>query len=306
MARFINPDPQYLDGDGVPLVNGKLTFYAAGTNTKIITYADELESTPNTNPVLLDAAGRVPNVFFSGSARVILTADNLTTGQVGVQIFDRDPVGGEKELGDFTLWDSVVTYNFNDIVEGSNAKFYISLSNVNQGNDPVSTPAEWTQINFLGVYNTNQSYSIGNVAQTADGNCWASQIDNNVGNNPSVDSGTNWLPAIDGSKVPEVIALEALNVWINKAVDFTIVVRESYQIDASGGTVDAAMPTTLVIGNVITAHNESISTNTVLITNPSFTIKGPSGTIAAGTDMELAAGDTVKMVAKSTTILEVV
>ena len=169
MSRFTNPVPQYLDGAGNPLVNAKLTFFASGTSTLITTYADDLETIANANPILLDASARVPNAWYSGSARVILTADNLTTGQCGVQIWDRDPVGGENEAGDFSLWVTTIDYSLNDIVEGSDNKFYKSLANANQGNDPTVSPANWEQVNFLGVYNVSKSYSIGDVAQTAEG-----------------------------------------------------------------------------------------------------------------------------------------
>ena len=208
MSRFTNPVPQYLDGAGNPLVNAKLTFFASGTSTEIITYADELETIPNANPILLGSDARVPNAWYSGSARVVLTADDLTTGQCGVQIWDRDPVGGENEAGDFSLWVTTIDYDLNDIVEGSDNKFYKSLSNANQGNDPTLSPSEWEQINFLGVYNANKSYSIGDVSQTTNGNLWASQTNLNASNDPTADNGTNWLPAVSGVNIAEVEALE--------------------------------------------------------------------------------------------------
>ncbi len=304
MARYENPVEQYLDGAGNPLVNGKLFFFKSGTNSQLATFKDEIESIPNAQPVELDAAGRVPNIFFSGSAKVVLVADDLSTGETGKQIFERDPVGGEKELGDFTLWDAQVIYDVNDIVEGSNGKFYISLVNANQADNPVTpSPTKWSEIRFLGIYNVNISYAIGDVTQTTDGNLWKSLKAVNLNNDPSTDSGTNWIPAIDGDKIPQIIAL---TTWINQAANFTIVVGESYQVDGSSGTVDAAMPAALAVGDVITVHNESISTNKVQLTNPSFSIKGIAGTAAAGTDLELEPGDTVKLVAKTTLILEVV
>tara|TARA_R110002096_G_scaffold262016_1_gene455531 strand:- start:394 stop:1161 length:768 start_codon:yes stop_codon:yes gene_type:complete len=151
----------------------------------LITYKDQLEETPNTHPVLTDAAGFVPNIFFSGSAKlVVLDVDD-------VQYIERDPVGGEKELGDFTYWDSVVTYDRNDIVEGSDGNFYISIASGNQANDPVTSPESWSEIRFLGVWNTNVVYSIGEVVQTDNGDLWKA-ISSQSGNNPATDDGTNW------------------------------------------------------------------------------------------------------------------
>ena len=84
MARFGDFD-QYLDDAGDPLVEGKLYFYESGTTTPKTTFADINNSIPNTNPVLLSAAGRQPNIFFDGVAKVILTDND------DVQIAVRDP-----------------------------------------------------------------------------------------------------------------------------------------------------------------------------------------------------------------------
>jgi len=190
LSRFINPVPEYRP-------NSQLFFFKAGTNTQLVTYKDEIESIPNSQPVLCDSAGNTPNVFYQGSAKLIVLDEN------DVQYIERDPVGGDTELGNFTLWETTVTYDLNDIVEGSNGKFYISLSNSNTANDPTTTPTEWVEIRFIGVWNTNVTYSIGDVVQTSDGNLWKA-LTATAGNDPSADDGTNWTSAIDGSKIPEV------------------------------------------------------------------------------------------------------
>jgi hypothetical protein len=91
-----------------------------------------------------------------------------------------------------------------------------------------------------------------------------------------------------------------------KSSSFTIIAGERYSIDSSGGAINAAMPASLVIGQLLTVHSQTISSNTVLISNPLFTIRGASGTIPAGTDLELKAGDTAQLVAVTTLILGVV
>ena len=49
---------QYFDNSGLPLANGKLCTYLAGTLTPLATYTDATLVTVNTDPVLLNAAGR--------------------------------------------------------------------------------------------------------------------------------------------------------------------------------------------------------------------------------------------------------
>jgi len=289
MARFVSPIT-----DMKP--NGSLRFFKSGTNSTLVTYKDELETPGLENPVIVPvlANGNIQNVFFSGSAKVIYL------DEFGVQYAERDPVGGDRELGDFSLWDAAVTYDINDIVETSDGKFYQSLSNGNVGNDPTITPTSWKEIRFIEMWNENIVYAFGKVVQTVDGNLWKAVV-STVGNDPSTDSGANWLPAIDDVKIPAIISLK----WIAKDSDFTAVSGESYQIDASSNTVNVTIPT-LAANNDFTFHNETASTFKVQILNPLYTINGPNGSFLAGTDIELAAGDSVQMVAKSTSILEIV
>jgi len=51
---------QFLDNAGNVLTGGKIFTYAAGTTTPQVTYTTSLGSIPHPNPIILDAAGRVP------------------------------------------------------------------------------------------------------------------------------------------------------------------------------------------------------------------------------------------------------
>ena len=50
---------QFFDNSGAVLTGGLLYTYTAGTTTPVTTYQDSAGSTPNANPVVLDASGRV-------------------------------------------------------------------------------------------------------------------------------------------------------------------------------------------------------------------------------------------------------
>lgn len=52
---------QFFDSNGNPLAGGKLYSYAAGTTTPQITYTSATGLTANTNPIILNSAGRVPS-----------------------------------------------------------------------------------------------------------------------------------------------------------------------------------------------------------------------------------------------------
>lgn len=64
MAVFLSPvggaGAQFFDNNGNPLTGGKLYTYAAGTTTPQATYTSAAGATFHTNPIVLDAAGRVP------------------------------------------------------------------------------------------------------------------------------------------------------------------------------------------------------------------------------------------------------
>jgi hypothetical protein len=54
----VSPSFQFFDSSGNPLVSGKLYIYLAGTTTPTNTWADKTQLTLNTNPIILNAAGR--------------------------------------------------------------------------------------------------------------------------------------------------------------------------------------------------------------------------------------------------------
>lgn len=70
-VAYLTPSPiqRFFDNNGLPLVGGLLTTYAAGTTTPIVTYVDSTGTTQNTNPITLNARGEcslwlLPNVGY--------------------------------------------------------------------------------------------------------------------------------------------------------------------------------------------------------------------------------------------------
>jgi hypothetical protein len=114
LSRFVLP---YADvGAGIrPSSGAKLFFYATGTSTPKSTFTDATGSTANTNPVIANANGVFPAIFFNGSFNVALKDSN------DVQIWTADPVNS-KEVGTVyaTTLDLIASEqasNSNDIVE---------------------------------------------------------------------------------------------------------------------------------------------------------------------------------------------
>lgn len=79
--RLVNPDLQFLDGTPEALEGAGLFFYVTTTSTKTDTYSDAALTTPNANPIVLDADGRPTVSIFLDPAvtyRVGLAAAGYT------------------------------------------------------------------------------------------------------------------------------------------------------------------------------------------------------------------------------------
>ena len=190
MTRFVNPVPQFFDAAGNPLSVGALYFYdSVNTTTEKDTYSDSDNSTPNTNPVILDGEGRLNNCFLSGVYNVELwSAPKLETG--AYQVWQRNPVSSADDLlGD---WASGSTYNENQIAIGSDTFFYISLTDKNKGNDPtIDDGSNWTRVQFLGDWAKGKQYPANAWAIGSDGTIYISKI-SNINIDPTLGDTDTW------------------------------------------------------------------------------------------------------------------
>ena len=175
MARFGEINAQYFDDAGAPLGSGKLYFYESGTTTPKNTFSDINLTIPNTNPVILTAAGRQPNIFFNGNAKGILADKN------DVQILVRDPIGETgTNFGD--AWVATTIYSANAVVIGSDGVYYRSLANGNQNNNPTTTSGFWTLL-YSVEWNAGITYDVGAVV-TYDNQQYQSLQTSNLNQNP--------------------------------------------------------------------------------------------------------------------------
>jgi len=92
---------QFFDDSGVPLAGGLLYTYAAGTATAAVTYTSNTGVTANSNPIVLDSAGRVVEEIWltTGSTYKFILKDSTF-----VQIWSKDNIPGANDstmLNDF-------------------------------------------------------------------------------------------------------------------------------------------------------------------------------------------------------------
>ena len=184
MARYGIAGQQYFDNNGAPLAGGKLNFYEPGTTTRKDTFSDEAETSANANPVILDAAGRQGDIFFTGQAKVVLTDTD------DVIIDTTDPVGESVADSAFEDYSASATYSQGEIVTASNGRYYRSIVNSNSGNEPSASATEWEEFRFLGVYNANVTYIEDDIVESG-GQLYFSLSGSNTGNTPAT-SPASW------------------------------------------------------------------------------------------------------------------
>ena len=192
MPRFINPVPQYLNSAGDPIVSGEMYFYEIGSVTPKDTYLDAELTIPATNPVLLNADGRLPDTYLLGSYRTVLSEPS--TGQ----IWERDNVGSELSEGYGSEWNSTVTYNIPDVVL-YNGSYYQSLTNNNLNNEPSDTSTDWITANYItaesgvSLWESTIQYKANKSITNVGGVLYRCLIDD-VGTNPVGDTSGVWEP----------------------------------------------------------------------------------------------------------------
>lgn len=185
--RFVNPVPQQSNSAGDPLLDAEYNFYTDETlTTRKDTFADANETIVNPNPLPLDGDGRTPNIFYDGTATVQLTNDDGSGQQ---QVWRADGVGAFGSGSAFDVWNPIIEYEKDALVQASDGEYYRSLQNNNIANDPTSSPTFWELIEFLRTWNASVTYAATNTAKGSDGLIYRSLAGANLNNNPTSTTG---------------------------------------------------------------------------------------------------------------------
>ena len=115
---------QFFSNSGVPLAGGLLYTYAAGTTTPLATFTTAAGTTANSNPIVLNSAGRLDNEVWLTST---LTYKFLLKDSGGVTIATYDDIPGIGSVSGLTSGTSILSGNgsggFSNVVIGSNLSF---------------------------------------------------------------------------------------------------------------------------------------------------------------------------------------
>ena len=259
-----------------PLENGQIDFFESGSSTvRKTTYSDIGESIPNPNPLILRGDGRVPDVYGTGTYRVVVRTSS------GIQILARDPVGGDQGLTFGSDWSALEVYSVSDVVR-DDARYWQSLNSNNVGNQPsINGGIDWVELPFddiatnttdIATNTTNiatNTTNITNIYQSgiADWNpstsyqasAWArSVVDNAV---------YQLLPSGDASNEPSASPTD----WKQVALDDYVKLTHTLSSGTSGGTFNGGSWQTRPIN---TKDNDS--SNICTLSSNQFTL--PAGT----------------------------
>ena len=83
LSSFAGAGSQFFDNSGVPLAGGLIYTYLAGTTTPLVTYTSSTGLTAHPNPIVLDSAGRINEVWIpegTNSKFVLQTSTNVLIG----------------------------------------------------------------------------------------------------------------------------------------------------------------------------------------------------------------------------------
>ena len=145
LSIFGGVGAQFFDNSGNVLSGGKIYTYEAGTTTPLATYTSSTGNTAHTNPIVLDAAGRVPGGEIWNALQlykfVLKTSADVT-------IATYDNVGGSFNA-------TAIIANFTG--DGSDTTFTLASA-------PVGENA--TNVYINGVYQQKNTYGVAGAVVT--------------------------------------------------------------------------------------------------------------------------------------------
>ena len=170
MSRIIEAFKQFFDNSGNVLSSGKVYFYESGSVAVAkATYSDNNQTIANTNPVILDGAGRIGNVFGTGAYKAVLTDSN----DIQIEVFD--PISEVGSSASFSEWVFDISYS-SGVYVAYNGQTYKSNANGNLGNQPDISPAFWTPIADIETWSSAKTYSAGDSVLGDDGYIYKSVL----------------------------------------------------------------------------------------------------------------------------------
>lgn len=113
LSLFAGAGAQFFDDNGIPLAGGLIYTYAAGSTSPLATYTSNTGLTPLSNPIVLNAAGRIPTgeiwltagvaykfVVYTSTNVLVASYDNINGTYIATNLADtNNPANGDALIG---------------------------------------------------------------------------------------------------------------------------------------------------------------------------------------------------------------
>ena len=166
LSAFAGAGWQFFSNSGQPLAGGMIYTYAAGTTSPAATYTSSAGNIANTNPIVLDAYGRVPNEIWLavGSAYKFVLQDSNAV-QIGAWDNISGTVGSQNVVTSFSGGSTGLTPS-TPLIGAVVLNGTLGVSNGGTGLSGVGLTGQFLTSNGLGLsfsnlptYNTIGSYA---------------------------------------------------------------------------------------------------------------------------------------------------
>ena len=120
ISLFAGIGAQFFDNSGVPLTGGLVYTYAAGTTSPLPTYTSSTGITPHTNPIVLDAAGRVNEIWLDSAYTykfILKTSTGITIATYD-NVYGADSSFSQVINGSLTINGGPLTVNGDAYISG--------------------------------------------------------------------------------------------------------------------------------------------------------------------------------------------
>jgi hypothetical protein len=118
LSAFAGAGAQFFDSNGIPLAGGLLYVYTAGTTTPATTWTTNAGTSANTNPIVLNAAGRTPFEIWLNSG-VTYKFALYTSTNVLIGTYDNIPA-----IDDPTVFNNLITVTGTNTLVGTSVPPY--------------------------------------------------------------------------------------------------------------------------------------------------------------------------------------
>lgn len=135
MALCLGHKFRAVDASGNPLAAGKVYTYSPGTTNNKDTYSDRALTTPNANPVVLDAAGEA-DIYLSGPTKLVVktsadvTIDTVDSVDGIIAAYDSPTFTAVTTTGDITVGDDLTVTDDAAVGGNTNVTGDITATNI--------------------------------------------------------------------------------------------------------------------------------------------------------------------------------